>query len=50
MKNSLSSLIIRMFPSLVELSIDQVREANSLIWAPRWTQGTQTSDSSANAG
>jgi len=30
-------------PSLCELSIDQVREANSLIWAPRWTQGTQTS-------
>jgi len=30
-------------PSLVELSIDQVREANALIWAPRWTQGTQTS-------
>jgi glycerophosphoryl diester phosphodiesterase len=30
-------------PSLVELSIDQVREANALVWAPRWTQGTQTS-------
>jgi glycerophosphoryl diester phosphodiesterase len=30
-------------PSLVELSIEQVREANALIWAPRWTQGTQTS-------
>ncbi|MBK9099254.1 MAG: glycerophosphodiester phosphodiesterase [bacterium] len=30
-------------PSLCELSIDQVREANSMIWAPRWTQGTQTS-------
>lgn len=30
-------------PSLCELSIDQVREANSLIWAPRWTQGTQNS-------
>lgn len=29
-------------PSLCELSIEQVREANSLIWAPRWTQGTQT--------
>ena len=28
-------------PSLVELSIDKVREANALIWAPRWTQGTQ---------
>lgn len=30
-------------PSLVELSIDQVREANASIWAPRWTQGTQIS-------
>lgn len=30
-------------PSLVELSIDQVREANAMIWAPRWTQGTQNS-------
>jgi glycerophosphoryl diester phosphodiesterase len=30
-------------PCLVELSIDQVREANALVWAPRWTQGTQTS-------
>lgn len=30
-------------PSLCELSIDQVREANSMIWAPRWTQGTQSS-------
>jgi len=30
-------------PSLCELSIDQVHEANSLIWAPRWTQGTQNS-------
>jgi glycerophosphoryl diester phosphodiesterase len=30
-------------PSLVELSIDQVREVNALIWAPRWTQGTQNS-------
>lgn len=29
-------------PSLCELSIDNVRQANSLIWAPRWTQGTQT--------
>jgi glycerophosphoryl diester phosphodiesterase len=33
----------RNVPSLVELSIDQVREANALVWAPRWTQGTQTS-------
>ena len=31
-------------PSLCELSIDKVREANSLIWAPRWTLGLQTSD------
>ena len=31
-------------PSLCELSIDQVREANSKIWAPRWTQGTQTAN------
>jgi len=29
-------------PSLCELTIDQVRQANSLIWAPRWTQGIQT--------
>lgn len=28
-------------PSLCELSIDQVRQANSLVWAPRWTLGTQ---------
>ncbi len=28
-------------PSLCELSIDQVRQANSQVWAPRWTQGTQ---------
>jgi glycerophosphoryl diester phosphodiesterase len=27
--------------SLCELSIDEVRQANSKIWAPRWTQGTQ---------
>lgn len=31
-------------PSLCELSIDNVRQANSLIWAPRWTQGTQISN------
>jgi len=31
-------------PCLVELSIDQAREANALIWAPRWTQGTQTAE------
>jgi glycerophosphoryl diester phosphodiesterase len=30
-------------PSLCELSIDQVRQANSAVWAPRWTQGTQNS-------
>jgi len=30
--------------SLCELSIDNVREANSKIWAPRWTQGTQISN------
>jgi glycerophosphoryl diester phosphodiesterase len=29
-------------PSLCELSIDQVRQANSQVWAPRWTQGLQT--------
>ncbi len=29
--------------SLCELSIDQVRQANSDVWAPRWTQGTQNS-------
>ena len=31
-------------PSLCELSIDKVREANSIIWAPRWTLGLQNSD------
>ena len=31
-------------PSLCELSIDQVRQANSQVWAPRWTQGTQTAN------
>jgi glycerophosphoryl diester phosphodiesterase len=31
-------------PSLCELSIDQVRQADSDIWAPRWTQGTQTAN------
>jgi glycerophosphoryl diester phosphodiesterase len=30
--------------SLCELSLDKVREANSFIWAPRWTLGLQTSD------
>jgi glycerophosphoryl diester phosphodiesterase len=31
-------------PSLCELSFEQVRQANSQIWAPRWTQGTQTAE------
>ena len=31
-------------PSLCELSIDQVRQANSQVWAPRWTQGLQTAE------
>jgi glycerophosphoryl diester phosphodiesterase len=31
-------------PSVCELSIEQVREANSMVWAPRWTQGTQTAN------
>ena len=30
-------------PSLCELTIDQVRQVNSKVWAPRWTQGTQNS-------
>ena len=30
--------------SLCELSLDQVREANSEVWAPRWTLGLQTSE------
>ncbi len=29
-------------PSLCELSFDHVIQANSQIWAPRWTQGIQT--------
>ena len=28
-------------PSLCELTIDQVRQVNARVWAPRWTQGTQ---------
>jgi glycerophosphoryl diester phosphodiesterase len=28
-------------PSLCELSVDDVRMANSIVWAPRWTLGTQ---------
>lgn len=29
-------------PSLCELDINQVRLVNASVWAPRWTQGTQT--------
>ncbi|MEI8006824.1 MAG: glycerophosphodiester phosphodiesterase [Bacteroidota bacterium] len=28
-------------PSLCELSTDDVQSLNSMVWAPRWTQGTQ---------
>jgi len=28
-------------PSLCELTIDDVRTANSIVWSPRWTMGTQ---------
>lgn len=28
-------------PTLCELSVDDVRQANSKVWAPRWTLGTQ---------
>jgi glycerophosphoryl diester phosphodiesterase len=28
-------------PSLCELTTDDVRMVNSMVWAPRWTQGTQ---------
>jgi glycerophosphoryl diester phosphodiesterase len=28
-------------PTLCELTVDDVREANSKVWAPRWTLGTQ---------
>lgn len=28
-------------PSLCELTVDNVREVNSMVWAPRWTLGTQ---------
>jgi glycerophosphoryl diester phosphodiesterase len=31
-------------PSLCELTLDQVRQANSQVWAPRWTQGLQTAE------
>ena len=32
----------QMIPSLCELTVDKMRNANSLVWAPRWTLGTQT--------
>ena len=28
-------------PSLCELSVDDARKANSMVWGPRWTLGTQ---------
>jgi glycerophosphoryl diester phosphodiesterase len=28
-------------PSLCELTVDDVRDVNSMVWAPRWTLGTQ---------
>lgn len=28
-------------PSLCELTVDDVRKVNSIVWAPRWTLGTQ---------
>jgi glycerophosphoryl diester phosphodiesterase len=31
-------------PTLCELSIDQARIANSGVWAPRWTEGTQNAN------
>jgi glycerophosphoryl diester phosphodiesterase len=31
----------RNIPSLCELTVDDVRTANSIVWAPRWTLGTQ---------
>jgi glycerophosphoryl diester phosphodiesterase len=31
-------------PSLCELSTDKVRQANSQVWAPRWTLGLQTAE------
>jgi glycerophosphoryl diester phosphodiesterase len=30
-------------PSLCELTVDDVRTVNSMVWAPRWTLGTQNS-------
>lgn len=29
-------------PSLCELDVNNVRKVNSIVWAPRWTLGTQT--------
>jgi glycerophosphoryl diester phosphodiesterase len=34
-------------PSLCELEISKVREANSIVWASRWTSGLVTSDVAA---
>ena len=34
-------------PTLCELSIEQVRTANSGVWAPRWSEGTQISNVAA---
>jgi glycerophosphoryl diester phosphodiesterase len=31
-------------PSLCELSVDEAKALNSMIWAPRWTQGTQDAE------
>jgi glycerophosphoryl diester phosphodiesterase len=31
-------------PTICELSPDKVRELNSIIWAPRWTEGLQTEE------
>ena len=28
-------------PTLCELTVDDVRKANSVVWSPRWTLGTQ---------
>ncbi len=37
-------------PTLCELSLEQVRAANSGVWAPRWTEGTQNADVAAMHG
>lgn len=31
-------------PSLCELNLDDVRRVNSVVWAPRWTQGIQLNE------